>query len=113
MVDNPNIDKWDLQQTFPREARTKCPYCSSVEVYDPFTVKDRIVRFLTFLFWAGWWSLIVRREDDAAYPRRKCATCGFEYNIETNESLMCWIGLVVILVAVVASTVKIWLDTRP
>ena len=113
MAENPDIDKWDLQQTFPREARTRCPYCSSTEVYDPFTVRDKLLRFLVFLFWSGWGALFVRRENDAAYPRRRCAACGFEYNIATNESVMCWIGLVVILASVVAATVILWLDAPP
>jgi uncharacterized protein (DUF983 family) len=113
MAETPNIDKWDLSQTFPREAMAKCPYCSSTEVYDPFTVKDKVLRFLVFLFWFGWWPLFVRRENDAAYPRRRCAACGFEYNIETNESLLCWIGLIVILVSVAVATLLLYRDAPP
>jgi uncharacterized protein (DUF983 family) len=110
---NPNIDKWNLQQTFSREAKTRCPYCSSDEVYDPFSLKDKLLRFGIFLVFAGWWSLFSGRENDAAYPRRRCAACGFEYNLETNESLLCWIGLIAILVAFVVTTVLMYRDARP
>ena len=112
MAENPNIDKWDLTQTFPKDAKARCPYCSSTNVYNPFSTWDKVKRFTLFALFGAWEMLFLRRQNDAAYPRRKCSECGFEYSIKTHESLYCWIGLLLIVAAYVA--LAVWLRySRP
>lgn len=108
MVENPNIDRWDLKQMFPKVAMTRCPYCSSTDVYDPLTVMDKVLRFIRVLHWIGWFAfyILIGQRNDAAYARRRCATCGFEYSIEAVEPFICWVSLFLVLAAVVG--VGIW-----
>jgi len=104
MVDDRNIDKWDLEQIFPPIAKEKCPYCASGETYDPETVIAKLLRFLVFSFRAGP-SLLFneKRRKLAAYRRRKCRECGFEYSVEQVEPVLIVIGAIAAVAAVVAA----------
>ena len=107
MAENRNIDKWDLQQTFPPIAETKCPYCSSDEIFDPHTLKDKFLRFLVFLFASARWPFPSKRRNAAVYRRRKCAKCGFEYSVERSEPVLIVIGLAIVLPILVWATIML------
>jgi len=103
MVDDRDIEKWDLEQIFPPVAKDKCPYCGSGEVFDPESVIGKLLRFPVCLFWGGFWPFNAKRRKLAAYRRRKCAKCGFEYSVEQTEPVLIVIGAVMALAAVVAA----------
>jgi len=103
MVDDRNIDKWDLEQIFPPIAKEKCPYCASGEIFDPETLFAKLLRFLVFSIWSPPWPFNEKRMKLAAYRRRKCAKCGFEYSVEQTEPVLIVIGAVMALAAVVAA----------
>ena len=103
MVDDRNIDKWDLEQIFPPVAKEKCPYCASGETYDPEKLLAKLLRFLAFSLRAGPWPFNEKRRKLAAYRRRKCAKGGFEYSVEQTEPVLIAIGAAAALAAAVAA----------
>jgi len=108
MVDDRNIDRFDLEQIFPTVAKHKCPYCSSEEISDPETLLAKLLRLVVFSFWAGPCPFFNRkRRKLAAYRRRKCAECGFEYSIEQTEPMLVAIGVVAALAMLVFVIVQL------
>jgi uncharacterized protein (DUF983 family) len=113
VVENPNIDKWDLKQMFPKVAMTRCPYCSSTDVYDPLTVMDKVLRFTRVVRWVGHLVLyvIIGQRNDAAYRRRRCRACGFEYSVEAVEPFIFWVVFVLVAAALAGAGALLYVNT--
>ena len=100
MPESREIDKWDLNQMFPKAGLTVCPYCLSGEIHDPLTAPRKVLRLVHFLVWPGlWWPLQgLWKYHPLVSVRRRCSACGFEYGVEKAEPLLVWIMVSLVLV---------------
>ena len=94
MPESRDIDKWDLEQMFPKAGLTVCPYCLSGDIHDPLTAARKVLRLLSFLAWPGF----LHERYPLVCVRRRCSACGFEYGVEKSEPFLVWIMLSLVLV---------------